>query len=140
MRVDDLDRVERELLRMRVHEGGSSVRATTLNLVVFAGSDEHLNRTLDALQLIGGSRPLRAIVTVPDDVTDRGRGLQHLLAQLCRSGGALRASGDHRPPGGAAQRGGVAADSRPALVPAVERRIWVSAGICSRACPARSPG
>lgn len=68
VRVDDLTRVERELLRMRVQEGGSTVRATTLNLVVFAGSRDHLNRTLDALQLIGGSRPLRAIVTVPDDV------------------------------------------------------------------------
>ena len=31
------------------------------------GTDEHLNRTVDALQLIGGSRPLRAIVTVPTD-------------------------------------------------------------------------
>jgi glucose-6-phosphate dehydrogenase assembly protein OpcA len=67
LRVDDLNHVERELLRMRARESGSSVRATTLNLVAFAGNDDHLNRTVDALQLIGGSRPLRAIVTVPGD-------------------------------------------------------------------------
>ena len=67
VRLDDLTHVERELLRMRASESGSSVRATTLNLVAFASTDEHLNRTVDALQLIGGSRPLRAIVTVPTD-------------------------------------------------------------------------
>ncbi len=67
VRVEDLTLVERELLRMRARESGSSVRATTLNLVVVAANREQLNRTLDALQLIGGSRPLRAIVAVPDD-------------------------------------------------------------------------
>ncbi len=69
LRVEDLNHVERELVRMRARESGSSVRATTLNLVAFAGTDEHLNRTVDALQLIGGSRPLRAIVMVPGEDT-----------------------------------------------------------------------
>jgi glucose-6-phosphate dehydrogenase assembly protein OpcA len=65
--VSDLARVERELLRMRSGDGGSSVRATTLNLVAVAAEPEQLTRTMDALQLIGGSRPLRAIVNVPGD-------------------------------------------------------------------------
>ena len=65
--VADLARVERELLRIRTAEGGSSVRATTLNLVAVAAEPEQLARTMDALQLIGGSRPLRAIVNVPGD-------------------------------------------------------------------------
>ena len=65
--VADLARVERELLRIRTAEGGSSVRATTLNLVAVAAEPEQLTRTMDALQLIGGSRPLRAIVNVPGD-------------------------------------------------------------------------
>ncbi len=85
VRLEDLTKVERELLRMRTRESGTSVRATTLNLVVYAAAREHLNRTLDALQLIGGSRPLRAIVIVTRRGADHGRGVEHVLAERRRA-------------------------------------------------------
>jgi glucose-6-phosphate dehydrogenase assembly protein OpcA len=61
----DLAGVDRELARLRGGSHGTNVRATTLNLVAFAGSDEHVNRISDAITTIGSSRPLRALVAVP---------------------------------------------------------------------------
>jgi glucose-6-phosphate dehydrogenase assembly protein OpcA len=61
----DLAGVDRELARLRGGGHGTNVRATTLNLVAFAASDDHVNRISDAITTIGSSRPLRALVAVP---------------------------------------------------------------------------
>ena len=61
----DLAGVDRELARLRGGSHGTNVRATTLNLVAFAGSDDHVNRISDAITTIGSSRPLRALVAMP---------------------------------------------------------------------------
>jgi Glucose-6-phosphate dehydrogenase subunit len=59
--LTDLAQVERALAAD--HERGTgSVRATTLNLVVYAPTAEDVSFTQRALERIGGSRPLRAIV------------------------------------------------------------------------------
>jgi len=59
--LTDLAQVERALAADR--EGGAgAVRATTLNLVVYAPTAEDVAFTQHALERIGGSRPLRAIV------------------------------------------------------------------------------
>jgi hypothetical protein len=63
----ELEGVEQELTRLRGHERGTSVRATTLNLLVLAPTDLEVNRTSDALTLLGGSRPLRGLILVPAD-------------------------------------------------------------------------
>ena len=60
--VTDLSQVERVLAAHRGGEGGGSVRATTLNLVAWAPTAEHVSRTQGAVAAIGASRPLRGIV------------------------------------------------------------------------------
>ncbi len=59
--LTDLAQVERALATHR-GRGPGSVRATTLNLVVYAPTAEDVAFTQHALERIGGSRPLRAIV------------------------------------------------------------------------------
>ncbi len=59
--LTDLAEVERALAADR-ERGAGSVRATTLNLVVYAPTAEDVVFTQHALERIGGSRPLRAIV------------------------------------------------------------------------------
>ncbi len=59
--LTDLTQVEHALASSR--EGGQgTVRATTLNLVVYAPTPEDVGYTQRALERIGGSRPLRAII------------------------------------------------------------------------------
>jgi glucose-6-phosphate dehydrogenase assembly protein OpcA len=59
--LTDLSQVERALAASR--DGGlGGVRATTLNLVVYAPTSADVTFTQHALERIGGSRPLRAIV------------------------------------------------------------------------------
>jgi len=59
--LTDLAEVERALSAGR--DGGTgAVRATTLNLIVYAPTAEDVVFTQHALERIGGSRPLRAIV------------------------------------------------------------------------------
>jgi len=77
----DLPGVERELAQLRGGEHGASVRATTLNLVVYAETDDHVNRISDAILTIGGSRPLRALIAVP--VEDR---LRATVSSSCWTG------------------------------------------------------
>jgi glucose-6-phosphate dehydrogenase assembly protein OpcA len=57
-----LAQVESALSDLRGGEAAGSVRATTLNLVVRAVGDEDVAETLDVLENVGRSRPLRAIV------------------------------------------------------------------------------
>jgi glucose-6-phosphate dehydrogenase assembly protein OpcA len=59
--LSDLAQVERALAANR-EKGAGSVRATTLNLVVYAPTADDVAFTQHALERIGGSRPLRAIV------------------------------------------------------------------------------
>ena len=59
--LTDLSQVERALAASRAG-GPGSVRATTLNLVVYAPTAEDMAFTQRALERIGGSRPLRAII------------------------------------------------------------------------------
>jgi glucose-6-phosphate dehydrogenase assembly protein OpcA len=59
--LTDLSQVERALAASRAG-GPGSVRATTLNLVVYAPTPEDMAFTQRALERIGGSRPLRAII------------------------------------------------------------------------------
>ena len=61
----DIGRVESELARLRGDEHGASVRATTVNLVVFSPTDDCTKRAAEAMNRIGGGRPLRSIVLVP---------------------------------------------------------------------------
>ncbi|MGZ4480753.1 MAG: glucose-6-phosphate dehydrogenase assembly protein OpcA [Gaiellales bacterium] len=61
----DLEQVEQVLREARAGDRQGSVRATTLNLVIHAGDPEHIVRATQALARIGGSRPLRAIITSP---------------------------------------------------------------------------
>jgi glucose-6-phosphate dehydrogenase assembly protein OpcA len=64
--LTDLSQVEHALAKSR--EGGhGAVRATTLNLVVYAPTPEDVAYTQRALERIGGSRPLRAIVAAAGD-------------------------------------------------------------------------
>lgn len=59
--LTDLTQVERALAASRAG-GPGSVRATTLNLVAYAPTPGDVGFTQRALERIGGSRPLRAIV------------------------------------------------------------------------------
>ena len=63
----DLPKVEAALAELRGGEAAGSVRATTLNLVVHAPDRAGVERTVEVLERIGGSRPLRAIVVTPGD-------------------------------------------------------------------------
>jgi glucose-6-phosphate dehydrogenase assembly protein OpcA len=64
--LTDLKNVESELARLRGRDGhGASVRATTVNLVVFSPSDDCTRRAADAMTRIGGGRPLRSLVLEP---------------------------------------------------------------------------
>ncbi|HEY8859809.1 MAG TPA: glucose-6-phosphate dehydrogenase assembly protein OpcA, partial [Gaiellales bacterium] len=59
--LTDLSQVERALAASRAG-GPGSVRATTLNLVAYAPTPADVAFTQRALERIGGSRPLRAII------------------------------------------------------------------------------
>jgi glucose-6-phosphate dehydrogenase assembly protein OpcA len=61
----ELGGVERALAELRGVGHGSSVRATTLNLVVHAAEDEDVAETLEVLEVVGRARPLRAFVLRP---------------------------------------------------------------------------
>jgi glucose-6-phosphate dehydrogenase assembly protein OpcA len=61
----EIGRVESELARLRGDQHGASVRATTVNLVIFSPTDDCTKRAADAMTRIGGGRPLRSIVLVP---------------------------------------------------------------------------
>jgi glucose-6-phosphate dehydrogenase assembly protein OpcA len=65
--VEELTEVEHVLARNRSAGAAGAVRATTLNLIVYAPSEEHVARTEQGLSRIGGSRPLRAIIARPAD-------------------------------------------------------------------------
>ncbi len=60
--VTDLAQAERVLATLRARDGDPSFRATTLNLVVYAAAQPEVEAALRAIEEIGGSRPLRAIV------------------------------------------------------------------------------
>jgi glucose-6-phosphate dehydrogenase assembly protein OpcA len=57
-----LSRVEQALSDLRGGDRAGSVRATTLNLVVHAAGEQDVSETLEVLETVGRSRPLRAIV------------------------------------------------------------------------------
>jgi glucose-6-phosphate dehydrogenase assembly protein OpcA len=63
--VTDLAGVEPLLAQLRGGDRSGSVRATTLNLVVHAPTPGDVNSVADALTMIAGSRPLRALVVTP---------------------------------------------------------------------------
>ena len=82
--VTDLSQVEHALAASR--EGGvGAVRATTLNLVVYAPTPEDVAYTQRALERIGGSRPLRAIVAGAG--TD---GVRASVSTSCWLGGGMQ--------------------------------------------------
>ena len=82
--VTDLSKVEHALAASR--EGGpGAVRATTLNLVVYAPTPEDVAYTQRALERIGGSRPLRAIVAGAG--TD---GVRASVSTSCWLGGGMQ--------------------------------------------------
>jgi glucose-6-phosphate dehydrogenase assembly protein OpcA len=60
----ELAGVERALAGLREH-GHATVRATTLNLVIWCPDGDCLDRAGGVLEGIGGSRPLRAIMLIP---------------------------------------------------------------------------
>ena len=78
----ELGMVEHALAELRGLDGQSSVRATTLNLVVHCGKEDGADATERVLEQIGGSRPLRAIVITPTQGTPRAR-----VSSTCWSGG-----------------------------------------------------
>lgn len=61
----DLSEVDSELARLRGGSHGASVRATTVNLMVYAPSADAVAQCERALNRIGGGRPLRALVLTP---------------------------------------------------------------------------
>jgi glucose-6-phosphate dehydrogenase assembly protein OpcA len=65
--LTDIGQVESELARLRGDEHGASVRATTVNLVVFSPTEDCTKRVADAMTQIGGGRPLRSLVLVPSN-------------------------------------------------------------------------
>jgi len=83
--LTDLAQVERALAADR-ERGAGAVRATTLNLIVYAPTAEDVVFTQHALERIGGSRPLRAIVA-----TAGSDGVRATVATSCWLG-----SGMHR--------------------------------------------
>jgi glucose-6-phosphate dehydrogenase assembly protein OpcA len=99
--LTDLSQVERALAASRAG-GPGSVRATTLNLVAYAPTPDDVAFTQRALERIGGSRPLRAIIagTGPNGVRATvsascwlGSGLQ----QVCSEQVLLTARADALP-------------------------------------------
>jgi glucose-6-phosphate dehydrogenase assembly protein OpcA len=64
-KLHDLAGVERELSRLRGDRHGASVRATTVNLVVYAPSPDAVGQAEEALHMIGGGRPMRALILTP---------------------------------------------------------------------------
>jgi glucose-6-phosphate dehydrogenase assembly protein OpcA len=82
--LTDLSQVEHALAASR--EGGAgAVRATTLNLVVYAPSSEDVTFTQHALERIGGSRPLRAIVA-----GSSADGVRATVSASCWLGGGMQ--------------------------------------------------
>ncbi|HYX84211.1 MAG TPA: glucose-6-phosphate dehydrogenase assembly protein OpcA [Gaiellales bacterium] len=81
----DLAGVEAMLRASRSGDRVGSVRAITLNLVVHAPGPDQVATALDALEHIGPSHPLRAIVTTP-----AGGGLRATVATSCWIGSADR--------------------------------------------------
>ena len=71
--VTDLTQVERVLGTLRSRDGEAGFRATTLNLVVYAASTAEGEAAVRAIEEIGGSRPLRAIVASPGEAGPRAR-------------------------------------------------------------------
>jgi glucose-6-phosphate dehydrogenase assembly protein OpcA len=61
----ELAAVDSELARLRGGPHGASVRATTLNLMVYAPDPDSVSQAERALNRIGGGRPLRALVLTP---------------------------------------------------------------------------
>ena len=81
--LTDLAQVERALAADR-ERGAGAVRATTLNLIVYAPTAEDVVFTQHALERIGGSRPLRAIVATAG--TD---GVRATVATSCWLGSGM---------------------------------------------------
>jgi glucose-6-phosphate dehydrogenase assembly protein OpcA len=82
--LTDLSQVEHALAASR--DGGvGAVRATTLNLVVYAPTPEDVAYTQRALERIGGSRPLRAIVA-----GTRKDGVRATVATSCWIGSGMQ--------------------------------------------------
>ena len=82
--LTDLSDVERALAASRAG-GPGSVRATTLNLVAFAPTPADVAFTQRALERLGGSRPLRAIIAGPG-----ANGLRASVSASCWLGGGLQ--------------------------------------------------
>ena len=78
----ELGQVEHALSELRGSDHAGSVRATTLNLVVWCDDGNAVERAGTALEAIGGSRPLRAIVLQSGE----GRPLAS-VASSCWDGG-----------------------------------------------------
>ena len=88
--LTDLGQVERALAAS--HDGGpGAVRATTLNLVVYAPTPDDVAYTQRALERIGGSRPLRAIVAAARADGVRATRLDLVLAGRRHAAGVLGA-------------------------------------------------
>jgi glucose-6-phosphate dehydrogenase assembly protein OpcA len=82
--LTDLSQVERALASTR--DGGTGgVRATTLNLVVYAPTAEDVLSAQRALERIGGSRPLRAIVA-----SAGSDGVRASVSTSCWLGGGMQ--------------------------------------------------
>ena len=122
----ELGQVEAALAGLRGVDHAGSVRATTLNLVVWAPDDDAVERAEHTLTAIGGSRPLRAIVLRPG----KGRPMAN-VASSCWDGGGREVCSERvaieGDPDGAAQRGGLVAGGRSAgvrLVAGSDPRRW----------------
>lgn len=81
----DLAAVEAMLRAARGGDRTGSVRAITLNLVVHATGSERIEAAIDALEHVGPSHPLRAIVATPAD-----RELRASVASSCWVGASDR--------------------------------------------------
>jgi glucose-6-phosphate dehydrogenase assembly protein OpcA len=82
--LTDLSKVEQTLAAGR-GDGHGSVRATTLNLVVYAPTPGDVAFTQRALERIGGSRPLRAIVAGAG-----GNGVRASVSTSCWLGAGMQ--------------------------------------------------
>jgi hypothetical protein len=82
--LTDLSDVERALAASRAG-GPGSVRATTLNLVAFAPTPADVAFTQRALERLGGSRPLRAIIAGAG-----ANGVRASVSASCWLGGGLQ--------------------------------------------------
>jgi len=83
--TSDLAAVESMLRAARGGDRTGSVRAITLNLIVVAPDADHVDTSIEALEHVGPSHPLRAIVATPVDAE-----LRASVASSCWVGASER--------------------------------------------------